>query len=280
MILLHKLDWLSFTLPVDTSSIATAHELPRAVWRSVDGVDLRLGDALGLETESVPTKTRAPYAVAWHFPDAHMTVFASSKLSHCLFEFSGRGVDRLDRFGNLSFVIASVIDRITRIDIATDILTDVRPLDFAPLRDVKRFKTHSEFVSPSGETCYVGSRTSDRYARVYRYNPPHDRARFLRVETSCKGPTAKIVASHVLSSSLTAVAESLGKVFGWSHPVWSVDVSNVEAMKAYRPERHIGKTEYWLNNQVAPVLKRLHRENILDVQEWLNEYVLGDKRND
>lgn len=50
------------------------------------------------------------------------------------------------------------------------------------------------------------------------------------------------------------------------------DVSPAE-IKAWRPDRAEGKTLFWLADTVAPLLARLQKEGVLDVQTWIDETV-------
>jgi Uri superfamily endonuclease len=169
--------------------------------------------------------------------------------------------------------LEAVAPHLTRLDIACDILTETRPLDFVTKRNPGRFKSHSEVFSESGETCYVGSKQSNRYARVYRYNAPHERAHLLRVEYVIRAEDAVLTANALLQSGQDAVAKSLGRQYGWYHEDWNVEDTSDARLVAYRPDRREGKTLYWLNDTIAPLLVRLAREGIIDPDLWFYENV-------
>lgn len=227
-------------------------------------------DALVKGWNFEPHAGRAPYSMGFARADHGLYIYCHPRLDHVLFELTGQGCDSLKPEHNPIGVLEALADRLTRIDIACDMLCDTNPLDFVAKRDAGRFKTHSEFVSETGVTCYVGSRTSQRYARVYRYNPPHERAHLLRAEHVCKGKDAQLTAHAILDANISSVAVSLGTAYGWTHDSWTPKDVRPAELNTWRPERHAGKTLYWLNDAVKPALKRLIRENGFDAQEWLN----------
>lgn len=202
-------------------------------------------------------------------------LFLSPNIPHSLLEITGRGCERLSESPQSGQFLAAVSDRLSRIDVACDMLTDVRPGEFVAQRASGRFKAHSSFVSESGETEYIGSRTSNRYARVYRYNPPHERAHLLRCEFVLKAEDARETARAIMRDGLSSVVVALGKSFGWEHPVWQPDDVDAAIIPVWRPERKEGKTLYWLASTVAPLISRLHREGTIDVSDWTQIHIFN-----
>lgn len=129
--------------------------------------------------------------------------------------------------------------------------------------------------SESGETCYLGSQKSNRYARVYRYHPPHPRAAFLRCEMVCRDQDAKDTANAILHHGLRNTAAALGGVFGWTHSDWTLTPPTDLELAAYRADRHGGKTEYWLHAQVIPALRKLKREGKIEQLESFKNAMLA-----
>lgn len=86
--------------------------------------------------------------------------------------------------------------RVTRLDIARDFATDLYPDALLPYIAGGRGRTSGLITSDTGQTASFGSRSSDKYLRVYRYNPPHPRAGTLRFEWEIKG--AACVQAHKL----------------------------------------------------------------------------------
>lgn len=272
-----KLDWLSFSFkrPVGSTEQASVEHM-----LMVDALHKLLGDVgkpfVGYDLWT-PGKGRAPYEQSWHHPRGGVVIFWHSHLDHALCEVSGKGFDWLTQEAWYREWLGMVKERVTRLDVACDILSGLDPILFAEQRDHARFRSHSEFVSESGTTAYVGSRTSNRYARVYRYNPPHERARFLRVEHVVKAEDAKATLGHVLMHGLESTAKALGDGFGWSHPQWRVEAPSAGELSVFRAERKEGKTLFWLADTVAPLLLRLESEGIIDIDEWVKNHLTSKR---
>jgi len=270
---LTKIDWISASISLPNRGSEDERVTEEAIiaelyrrWRDMPAI-LHIADMQKRD------KGRAPYSVSWHTPDNGITIMYHPRLNHALIEVSGKGCDLLEEEGTLGILLETMQERVTRIDIAADMLTDTKPTDFALNRKEGRFKSHSSFISESGETYYVGSRDSNRYARVYRYNPPHERAPFLRVEYVLKAEDAKLAATYILTNGVQPIVKDLGDKFGWLSPDWQPDTQSVEEFQAYRAERKQGKTLFWLGDTVAPLLLRLMRDGDIDLARWLEENV-------
>lgn len=270
-----KLDWISFSFPVGEGDPIAPHRILEAVLGGLYDFSPFTFKEISEGHTFEQRAGRAPYSIGFIRSDNGCTVFAHPNLPHALVEITGRGCEAIAARGTTDIVLAEVAPRITRLDIACDMLCDTAPVDFAELRDQKRFKSHSEFVSESGATAYVGSRTSNRYARVYRYNPPHERAHLLRAEHVVKAEDAKSTALAIVHDGLSAVAKALGSAFGWKHEQWKPDDVNDAEIPVWRPERREGTTLFWLNSQVASTLVRLHKAGVLDATAWLRDNVLS-----
>jgi hypothetical protein len=213
--------------------------------------------------------------VSFEHPESKIRLFCHPTLPHALFEISGRACDWLDNRRMLLPLLAATTSRTTRIDIAVDFETNTTPATFAEARDTEKFRSHGHIISESGTTYYVGSRSSDRYARVYRYNPPHERAHLLRCEMVVKGEAAKLASQQIINTSVLKYAHALGNVFAWKHPLWDTGLLGTDKPNNYRPERHEGKTLFWLADTVAPLLARLHSEGVIDILDWVETNVIS-----
>lgn len=271
--MLNKVDWLSFSIAVADCQTDDDREAAYNCAAALSDLHPDLMAWLRLDETMDIRKGRAPYRTRWAHPETEVSLFTHNKLPHALIEIPGRGCDDLIERGNLYSVINAVADRVTRIDIASDILCETNPIEFERERENGKFSARSEMVSESGTTVYVGSRTSERYARVYRYNKPHPRHRFMRVEHVVKAESAKALARTLSPETLSNVVAGLGIVFGWNHSDWNPESEPIE-LEVYRPERKTGKTLWWLNDTIAPLLVRLHSEGELDVWEWLQAEVV------
>jgi DNA relaxase NicK len=232
-------------------------------------------EAFGFPPDWQIVKPRAPYSFARRSEDCSRTLYVHPLAAHYTLEVSGTHCKTLTP--------AQWVDtcrhwegNISRLDIAVDMPCDVTPKQFAANIVQSRVKTRSEFVSSTGETVYLGSRTSERYARVYRYKEPHPRAKLLRAEFQLKGAYANEAAEKLVAGeALNGIAAGLGENFGFNHPVWQPDSEPIPLKVTSHAQT--GNTVYWLTNTVAPLLRRLNKEGKLDVQTWLDEYVLSNE---
>jgi DNA relaxase NicK len=255
--MISKIDWISFTFLMEGEQELRVSDLWEAVF-----IHFKLRAAQTLEaltkghTFSI-CKARAPYRYAQMRDDGGCTIFAHPDRDDVLVEITGTGCGSIYAAGMMSQVLRDASERLTRLDVATDILTEIEPQEFASARSAARNKSHSEFTSGSGSTNYVGSRKSDRYARLYRYFPPHPRSHLLRCEVVLKGKQAQAGALLVLEQGVLMLAAQLGNVFGWKHECWQPDVETDEKLAAWRPERRNGSTVAWVYNQCLPAIARL-----------------------
>lgn len=268
------IDWLSFTFQA-VPDVSGGGEAP---WReAVNGMlaaDPDLAEALGTIPDLGEGSGRAPFRASLRSSSAGVSLFFGHKTGLCLVEFSGQGCQWLRDQDKLFHALEMHHDRVTRIDIAHDWETDASPGDFAALRDEGRFKSLGDFQSASGHTVYVGSRTSERYARVYRYHPPHPRAHLLRLEVVVKKDAAKALAQYILAHGVYSAYLSLGEGFKWGHQLWR-DLPDVEAPKMiWRPRERGGSTLRWLYNQVTPAIRKtLEAGDVEGVKAWLTEAI-------
>lgn len=268
------IDWLSFTGRAGDWEQLPSHLLQRHFFEALQ-VDFPLISGLILGGYEYETRRgRPPYSLGYARSDNGAYCFCSGALPHYLVEVTGVGCAGLGGTGDASSALLEVADHLSRIDIAVDMLTDTLPGEFTKHRSVQRFKSWGEIVSESGETVYIGSKSSDRYARVYRYNTPHPRAHLLRCEFVLRGKQAQEAARAILNLGIEAFSASLGNSFGWSHPDWQPNVTTDAEARAWRPERRQGKTVRWVYSQVLPALLKLHSEGALNLRELYDREIL------
>jgi len=216
---------------------------------------------------------RAPYQDCWVMDGGGLRLYSSPTLTHATIEISGEGCEKLIEAGDLRLVIARTMDRCTRVDIACDIETRTLPADFVAEVKHKRMRASGHYVSSTGETCYVGSQKSERFARVYRYADPHPRSHLLRIEHVFRKDYAKKVAEACVRRNLEDIAAAAGEAFGWSHDDWRVqEVSDVD-ISVVGTERKANNTIFWLVNSCAPAFLRLVESGeIRDRDAFLDKY--------
>jgi len=265
------IDWITFT---GNPLYNDKADFPRAV---LNGLHLIIGSGLMADllagAEQQREKSRAPYTYAWEWKASSVIIFASETLNHFTVEISGQGCERLIDMGLMESLIERVADRVTRVDVACDIETPVKPLEFVEQVKHDRMRSSGYQRSESGETCYVGSQKSERYARVYRYNKPHPRSHLLRIEHVFRRDHAKVVAGQIAASGVVAVADAAGQAFGWCHPTWNGTGCSDLDLSVVQAERGAGKTIYWLVHSVAPAFKNLCASGVIrDPEQFLKEY--------
>jgi len=272
------IDWLTFTIPMVYDSekgddYAMAIQAGLLVLFSDALVASVFGGAWKHESRS-----RAPYKDTWMDAESGISVYASPNLAHATIEISGQGCEKLIASGNMVVVLRGCHERITRIDVATDIETGTLPSEFVFFLSHERMRASGYQKSITGETCYVGSKKSDRYARVYRYFEPHPRANLLRIEHVFRREYAKVVAQSLLDTSLESVAAAAGKAFGWAHVDWQPEAAEHADISITAAERGQSSTVRWLLTSCAPAFKRLVADGtIRDAEEFLRVYFLtGD----
>jgi len=271
------IDWLTFTMGMayaDETTSAYANAIAYG-FEDMFGADLR-AEAFGGDWEK-QERSRAPYTDAWVVKGGGITLFASPNLTHCCIEISGQGCERLIAADLLQKVLAACHERVTRIDIASDIETKISPDEFVEKVDHERMRSSGSQHSDTGDTCYVGSQKSDRYARVYRYSEPHPRAHLLRVEHVFRKEYAKKVAIQCTNTTLDGIAKSAGLAFGWSHAVWKTDQVEGVDISVVSERRNTGKTVHWLIDSAAASFKRLCADGtIKDPEDFLRRYFLPE----
>jgi len=267
------IDWLTFTIPMvydseENDDYAMAIQAGLLALFADDLVAAVFGGAWQHEKRS-----RAPYKDTWMDAEAGISVYASPNLTHATVEISGTGCERLIASGSLGRILDNCHERLTRIDLATDIETSTTPSEFVFFTSHDRMRASGYQKSETGETQYVGSKKSDRYARVYRYYEPHPRANLLRIEHVFRRDYAKVVAKALLEDNLESVAAAAGKAFGWAHVDWQPQAVEHADISIVAPERNQGNTVTWLVRSVAPAIKRLIADGtIKDPDEFFERY--------
>jgi hypothetical protein len=192
-----------------------------------------------------------------------------------IYDLPGKACARIGRTKQLSTFLLYTSGDATRIDIALDLKTDMRPKAFIRYLDLNERITRTSIKSGTGETEYIGSQKSERYARVYRYYDPHPRSDTLRIELVYRRDYAKKVAEVAATGNLASiVSEALGR-YGCSHP--QLRLKDVDAASLQVPRRHSKNnagTLIWLKNAVAPAIARmLHEEELTwsELTEWVND---------
>lgn len=262
-------DYLSFSFPVsgDFENDLQAKAVAKQACLEEGGDPLeQLLESLG---KFVPGGSHRPFSSGIRSKVASASLLWNYRLSHGVFELGGTGCELARQVGVLDDLIAVVAHHVVRIDVAIDIHTTTTPVDFLCEGWNNRFKSTALMRSETGETVYVGSRSSARFARVYRYNEPHPRARLLRVEFELKAEEAKRAAASISSDGVEGFAAAMVGVFEFKSEELLAAISSPSELPHSERMGGRGETVRWLYTAVAPALAREAREGRLDPAHFL-----------
>jgi len=219
-----KIDWYSFTVPLAGGLEGHGIDVLEAINVALlpvfgQSLDVLQGDGTwSIEPAKGFYAWRATHraskvAVSWGTVNAHAFV-----------ELAGQSCDWLRLSGALPAIIAASHTRVSRIDAAIDLTCKTRPQHFVAAGYAKRFKSAgADIHSKTGDTVNVGNRKSDRFARVYRYAPPHPRSNLLRLEAEYKGKAARELGALLADKGEIEAVRSAHAVFDWKHPALVMD---------------------------------------------------------
>lgn len=195
--------------------------------------------------------------------------------NHILVELPGVACSLLAAEALLNDILARALDRVSRIDLAGDIETDVTPAEFLYSATIHKAASRTSIDSQQGLTEYVGSRTSDRFMRVYRYREPHPRHNLLRIEHEFKGDMTKEVTEFVIHHGAPEAFLMACARYNFRHPVWILNAPGATdcTFTTARERRDKSGVMRWLNTQVAPAIARAQREGLINLDEWIENYI-------
>ena len=265
----YRVDWLSFTVPLVTKNKVAAYELVNYIASSCWEFLGELASPLFDIGQIKQGRGRAPYALSWSRSDNGVFVFGDWRKDHILLEITGRGCEAFREQDDIIRLVEKVAGRCTRIDLAVDMETDIKPYEFAHMRDVERFKNVDDRRSETGDTYYVGSMKSERYARVYRFAEPHPRSHLLRMEAVFRKKAAKAFCKSLVRDGYEACINSIGAVYGWSHPVWRPYDTGPADLESGQTRKGDKNTVNWLYGSVASSIVKQAKLGELDINHYL-----------
>ena len=266
-------DWYSFTVPlssergIDPRSLNAEMRIRKAVYDANLPV---LGDLLWSK-DWKPSKGRQGYSGSFTEKQYGIRCFAAEGQRHIFFELSGVACLRVMSAGMLDDLIQENHERTARVDLAIDLDGDLHPIEFVRNNCHAATKTRSEIVSSTGETVYVGSRTSERFMRVYRYNQPHERAHLMRIELEFKGDTAKGIARLIAEDGLATAQVSAHDRYRWSYPVLQSAIEGRRVPRAARTPQALATWMRWLSEAVKPSLLDRWQSGEFDLPQFISE---------
>src|SRR5664279_4273424 len=277
------IDWLSYTkmneAPLLDYPLAPAGLSREVFWQFMRWIDP--GDII--ESRLNPVIPNKPFRDAFQDEYSKARIEYGGGSDRVLVSFPGTACEQLRTRMRTQDVLKNVCSDVSRIDLTLDIETTTTPFDFCKLRNKESFKNGTLMFSDEGTTQYVGSWSSDRFARVYRYNPPHVRSAFLRVEHVFKGKQAKAIAAKLVSSAPRSILTAVGEIYGWAHNDYLhavMDAGEQEVVPWHKTEKREGKTLQWLQEVCCPAIIKLVSEGeITDVRAWVIEHIYAKIEN-
>jgi len=272
-----KIDYLSFTLPINAGGVGHTPELYEEIQRQFEQRGLLT--LFGLLGTSMPTKNgkRKIYGTGLRWEANNINLWWGGEdgiANHILCEVSGVGCQLLRDENAMLSTVEGVADRATRLDVAIDLEDNPpTPRDFVAMKAQNRFPVTEQRDTQTGLTQYAGSRESDRFARVYVYLPPHPRAGVLRVEHVMRAKYAKQAVVYLLANGLPSIVSTLGNTFGWEHPRWQPSIVTDGKLRVTRADKSDAGTLRWAIKAVAPALAKMHRNGLIDLDVFVERYV-------
>jgi len=258
-----RIDWLSMTLPIENIVSVSPDTMKPEVRSMVRDHYPHVTDWLASYSDMIETGGNRIFDRGFRSATGGFTIFQRTGRPFSLIEFSGTGVQELREAGLHYKFTCLHWERLTRLDIAVDYETKVTPQEFAICRNNDRFEHYCDIHSETGDTYYVGSKKSERFVRIYRYNEPHPRSHLLRCEFQLKSTYAKNFAYMMKTNTLRELQASLHRSFGFTHPL----VDTINAAKPVKAPRAGAKggTERWLFAQVLPAIEKLVENGETDI---------------
>lgn len=264
------IDWLSFTVPAERA-------FPQSQYRAK--IELALYDSaltpfIKYSPDWIESGGRAGFRLSYG-NGCGIRIFVGSD-NFILIEISGEGCESLRPLFGLEELLRRVAHRVTRIDLAGDMHCNTKPETFVASSESKRMRSLSVLKSDAGTTIYIGSKKSNRFARVYRYSEPHPRHEFLRCEMVYKKEYAKVAAQNVVVLGLESVVSLCGEQYGWKHPEWTPTRQNTPSDAKIRlsaRDRDEDKTVKWLVAQAAPAFRRCVKTGAINnAEKFIQEH--------
>jgi len=276
------LDWCAFTRPIQYTEEQPFQNtfMRRVMLVTAAFHDLMPAVMQHAAKDLVHTTPQRPYRQAWACPNVGWHINADWKRKEALIVFNGSACEMLRQIGPAAIrqVLLLAIETGTRLDLATDIETalSVRAVEKAGW--AKKIRSTSFISSQTGDTLYIGSRSSGAFARVYRYADPHPRHALLRIEHEMKKEQARSVAQIAAVHGIETAQRSVAAKFSYKHPeIKEAFEGDVERIVTERHERTLAKTEIWLMTQAAPAFQRLVAEGVIDdPAAWVKKHMLGN----
>ena len=276
------IDWAAFTLPIDhTEKEPSQNEFQRRVNRATKN----MADLMPLITAHCAdymtlVTAQRPYRKGYACPNVGFRVNADWGRREVLVVFGGEACAMVRKMGKQAEteLLVRVEASGSRLDIATDIETDLSPETVQDNGWTRRIVSKAYIGSAQGKTLYVGSRKSEAFCRVYRYSAPHPRSHLLRVEFELKKERARAVAGIAIVHGVGRAARSVAARYEFGDPtIRQAFAGTSSKIITESHNRTLASTEQWLLTQCAPAFQRLVKEGVIDdPRAWVDRWLLGN----
>lgn len=249
-------DWLSYTVFWGSPTLPwRKSDLPAAALanRAIGGSELWLETKARNGYTSALSAVRMPgLTVSWNVLRPDMGVHVN---------YSGSALREVHIPDVLDFIHANG-HRVGRIDIAVDVRAKLAISDL--YEQVKRgdavtdVRKAPSLIISTGETLYVGSRTSEKYLRVYDKAAQTETAGdWTRIELECKGETARGVAGHLQQEGWARIPDIIRAFCDFPQdPGWTMAMSTPSPTLSIPKAERQSDTKSWLMTSVLPSLAR------------------------
>jgi hypothetical protein len=221
---------------------------------------------------------RFGYRAALKYPSGMIVMFDGSTPSMgAHYIYSGNAIKTLDlelQDGGMSILAWHTKQghKCTRIDLAIDVREDdviMGKIEQMSINHEWSGTAHSSTMVKSndgrGSTVYIGSRTSERFVRIYdKAAQLGEKSDWVRIEAEIKSDSARAVARAIASigsNGLSNVSQSvITRVCNFPCREWA-SVFDGEIMEIGTPKDTEKNTEKWILGQVAMALAKFERQH-------------------
>jgi len=269
-------DWMRFTAHWGTSA------LPNSLLKaSASRIASR---AFPLGTNWKETKARNGYNVAVESIDAPGVTVSWQSNRHdmgCSVDIPGSALALLPLDTVLEMAVRPGC-RVSRVDIAVDIPeTPVFSNLYSDLEAdavISKAKGYRYIKSDTGQTVYVGSRSSEKYLRIYDKGAQMEtNTEWTRVELECKADFANGITKYLQSEGLACIPSVIRDFCDFPYSPWWLRwmTSPIEWVGVPKAEYRTN-TFKWLMDSCAPALVKYSNENPDFFKQWVDRlWALG-----
>src|SRR5574338_1232706 len=198
------IDWLSYTLPWNSPRIK---RLSPEV--SIEVIAERASGMIERWYAEKPMHGYRWQVVSVEKPGLRVMISPRNHEMGVHVQFAGSALTSENVTDRLKYALESG-GKVTRIDLAVDVAQawDIQELyEVAKTGGAKtRTKKFALITSTEGTTCYVGSRTSEKFLRIYDKGAQTKSGRaWTRIELECKGDYAQGISNYIRSEGLRTI---------------------------------------------------------------------------